>query len=335
MYDLKSSIQEIHENFFMITLPLPFRLNHVNVYALIYDGRVALFDTGIDLRGALAELDASLKTIGHSVQDIDIIFLTHFHADHCGIAGKIKKISGATIHMSQVDYQSMLNRKDTDPFSKRLHSLHIRQGVTGKTADMTKNLFIRFAEATAPFEADSFLRDQQRVSIGNTSFEVILTPGHTRGHMCFFFQKERLLLSGDHILPGIIPTLIPDPCAPDFSLLHSFLNSLPRLHGMLVEMIYPAHGAPFSNLDKRIKEIKEYHRRRAESILNYLLRGGSKTTFEVSLDIFGRDLPEFEEYQALNETYAHLTELGRMGIIKEDRQVKQHLFTANTSKILS
>lgn len=318
----------------MITLPLPFRLNHVNVYALIHDGKVALFDTGIDLRGSLAELDASLKTISHSIQDIDLIFLTHFHADHCGIAGKIKKISGATIHMSQVDYQSMLNRKDTDPFSKRLHSLHIRQGVTEKTIDMTKNLFIRFAEATAPFEADRFLRDQQRVSIGNTSFEVILTPGHTRGHICFFFQKERLLLSGDHILPGIIPTLIPDPCAPDFLLLHSFLNSLPRIQDMLVEMIYPAHGEPFSNLDERIKEIKEYHRLRSESILNSL-KGGSKTTFEVSLDIFGRDLHEFEKYQAINETYVHLTELERMGIIKEDRQAKQHLFTADTSKILS
>jgi glyoxylase-like metal-dependent hydrolase (beta-lactamase superfamily II) len=318
----------------MITLPLPFRLNHVNVYALIYDGKVALFDTGIDLHGTLAELDASLKTIGHSIQDIELIFLTHFHADHCGIAGKIKKISNATIHMSQVDYQSMLNRKDTDLFSKRLHSLQIRQGVTGKTADMTKNLFIRFAKATAPFEADRFLRDQQKVSIGNTSFEVILTPGHTRGHICFFFQKERLLLSGDHILPGIIPTLIPDPCAPDFSLLHSFLDSLPRIQDMLVEMVYPAHGAPFSNLDERIKEIKEYHRLRSELILDSL-KGGSKTTFEVSLDIFGRDLSESEKYQALNETYAHLTELERLGIIKEDRQEKQHLFTANTSKILS
>lgn len=324
--NLKSSIREIHENFYMITLPLPFRLNHVNVYALIRDEKVTLFDTGINLRGTLAKLDIALKTIGHTIYDIDAIFLTHFHADHCGIAGNIKKMSGAIVYMSQIDYQNILNRKDTASFSKRLRSLYLRQGVPEKTLETIHNLFTWFANATANFEPDGFIMDQQKISIGNTSFKAILTPGHTRGHLCFFFPKERILISGDHILPAIIPTLIPDPCDPDFSSLHIFLDSLTKISCMPVETIFPAHGSPFSNVAERIEEIKRYHSRRAESILNSLKRVG-KTTFEVSLDIFGRDLPESTRYQVLNETYVHLTELERVEIIKRNRRGEQLLFS--------
>ena len=41
-------IKEIIRNLYMITLPMPFRLKHVHVYALVHDGKVTLFDTGLD-----------------------------------------------------------------------------------------------------------------------------------------------------------------------------------------------------------------------------------------------------------------------------------------------
>ncbi len=59
-------ITEISENFYRITLPMPFRLRHVHAYALIDGANVALFDTGMHMPGAFERLEADLQSIGHS-----------------------------------------------------------------------------------------------------------------------------------------------------------------------------------------------------------------------------------------------------------------------------
>jgi hypothetical protein len=53
-------------------------------------------------------------------------------------------------------------------------------------------------------------------------------------------------------------------------------------------MVYPAHGAPFPDLAKRVDEIRNHHAERTRLILE-ALRGGEKTTFKVSQDIFGKE----------------------------------------------
>ena len=96
-------IDRILPDLYRITLPMPFRLRHVHVYALLHDGRVALFDTGMNIPETYKVLDEALAAIGRATKDIDRIFLTHMHADHCGIAGRIQEISGAAVYLSAPD----------------------------------------------------------------------------------------------------------------------------------------------------------------------------------------------------------------------------------------
>ncbi|MGZ3636038.1 MAG: hypothetical protein ACXWMO_11885, partial [Syntrophales bacterium] len=77
-------------------------------------------------------------------------------------------------------------------------------------------------------------------------------------------------------------------------------------------------GDPFPNLKARVEEIRGHHRERKSLVLESV-KGGPKTTYQVSLDIFGRDLPEFDQFLAVNETYAHLIELVEEGLIKQKR----------------
>jgi len=322
---LKPPIQEIAENFYMITLPMPFRLKHVNIFAIVHDGRVALFDTGLNLPETFSALEASLDAIKQSIKDIDRIFLTHFHADHCGIAGRIKEISNAVIYMPEIEYQSMQNYNNVNLWEDRMRVFCIKHGLMGKTADTISRFFTQFKTTTAPFEVDVFLEPQQFIIIGNREFEVIETPGHTRGHVCFFCREEGILLSGDHVLPYITPNLSPDLFAMDFRPLHSFLDSLTRINDLPVTGVYPAHGLPFSDLDERVEEIKEHHGHRKELILDSI-KGRPKTAFEVSLDIFGRALPEFDKFLALNETYVHLIELEKDDLIKQSKRDEKELF---------
>ena len=71
--DLWEVVEKVAENFYMITLPMPFRLGHVHVFALIHNGKVALFDTGVNTPEAFMKLEGSLKVIDKKIRDIDRI----------------------------------------------------------------------------------------------------------------------------------------------------------------------------------------------------------------------------------------------------------------------
>lgn len=293
---------------------MPFRLRHVHVYIVIHDGKVALFDTGINMADTFAKLDESLHTIGKSVTDIDLIYITHYHADHCGIAGGIKKTSGAIIHASSIGQTIRQYQKNNDAVTSRVTSFYLRHGLREDVIDHLLKLIRNFRKATIPYDIDRSVSPGETYALGNRSFEILPTPGHTRDHICYYFRDEGILISGDHVLPDITPNLSPDLFDPDFRALKSFLDSLDDLKGLPVASVWPAHGNAYTDLDGRIEEIKTHHQERSQVILR-ALRHGPQSAFQLMKKVFGTELPEFDEFLALNETYVHLVELVYDGIV--------------------
>jgi glyoxylase-like metal-dependent hydrolase (beta-lactamase superfamily II) len=259
-------------------------------------------------------LDEALSTLGKTTKDIDRIFLTHFHADHCGIAGRIQEISGAAVHLSDVDESRLQQNNRLEELAGRARQFFLPQGLPLKAMDTLIKLMAVFRKATIPFRVGSPLVPRERITLGDRTFEVIPAPGHTAGQMCFYFPDEAILLAGDHILPDITPNLSPDIFRLEYRPLKSFLESLGAIRDLPVRMVYPAHGAPVPDLPKRIDEMKEHHAERTQLIVE-ALRGKEKTAFDVSGDIFGTELPEFDQFLALNETYVHLVELMDKGVV--------------------
>jgi glyoxylase-like metal-dependent hydrolase (beta-lactamase superfamily II) len=324
---VKYLIQQIADSLYMITLPMPFRLEHVHVFVLIHDGSLALFDTGMNTPDTFSKLEEALERIGKSVHDIDRIFLTHYHTDHCGMAGRLKEISGASIHMSRIGSTIIEIQKNEELVINRIKDFYISHGLSEKAIDTLITFFRGFRKVTVPFKADVLLDPPHVINLGSSVIEVLPTPGHTRGHVSYFFPKEGLLLSGDHVLPEITPNLSPDLFCPDFHPLESFLESLKMIGNLPVVKVYPAHGDPFSNLKGRVEEIREHHRER-KGLAFDSIKKGPKTSFQASLDIFGHDLPEFDRFLAINETYVHLLELQKEGAIKEEKRGRFLLYSA-------
>ena len=312
-------IDQILPDLYRITLPMPFRLRHVHIHALLHDGKVALFDTGMNIPESFQVLDEALATLKKTTRDIDEVFLTHFHADHCGIAGAIQKRSGAVVRMSEADARRLQYNSRQEDLAERARTFYLSQGLPQKAMDILIKLMAAFREATIPFRIDSHLEPHDRHTLGKRSFEVIPAPGHTSGQMCFYFPEEQILLAGDHVLPDITPNLSPDIFMLDYRPLRSFLRSLESIRDLSVKMVYPAHGDPFSDLGKRIDEIKEHHAERTQLIVE-ALRGKEKTAFEVSGNIFGEDLPEFDQFLALSETYVHIVELMDKGVVRGEER---------------
>ncbi len=320
-------VRKITNDLYLITLPMPFRLRPVNVAVLVHKRGVVLFDTGMNLGGALSTLESALKKIGRSIRDIDHIFITHYHADHCGLAGKIKEISGATIHMSEIGRQILHDNRDQERVGDVVKKFYTEQGIAEETVNAYLIFLRYFRRATIPFEVDECLEFSREYEIGDTVFEVVPSPGHARDHVCYFFREEGVLVSGDHLLPENTFNLRPDLFCPAFRPVQAMLDSLGRIENLPVTWVLPAHGDLFSDLKPVIDGMRRCHEER-KTLIHASLKEGSQTTSRISEEIFGVDLPGFDGFLALNETYAHLVELRHEGVFRESKRNGHVVYSA-------
>ncbi|MBI4766700.1 MAG: MBL fold metallo-hydrolase [Deltaproteobacteria bacterium] len=311
---MKETVQEIAPGLYRISIPLAFGLDFVHTYAALEQDRVALFDTGPSLPSSFSMYKSALARIGRSIEDVDRIFITHSHVDHCGFAGRIKEISEARIFLSEVEFEAITRAHRDHRKIESIGNFWRQYGLDEKTIVAFSTVLDAFTSATAPFLTNHFLNDGALIKIGGRTFCALFTPGHTRGHLSFYLPEEQIFLSGDCILPHITPNLSPDPACPTFLPLENFIGSLERIRALPVKTVYPAHGEPFEDLPGRVKEIIEHHIQRKD----LTWRSVSNTpqlTSEISKRIFGDSLSGFDQGLAFNETYVHLLQLEKEGKI--------------------
>jgi glyoxylase-like metal-dependent hydrolase (beta-lactamase superfamily II) len=308
-------MREMAKGIFMIRLPMPFRLTHVNVFLFLEEAGFTLIDTGPNLPGVMPALEEALGHVGRKIEDCRRIVVTHFHMDHCGLAALVRERSGAPISLSAIDAQAIRTFSVDNGRFRRIENFCLENGLDKATINEIADTFSFVEKATLPFAADSYLSDGERFSLGGRDVNVIATPGHSRGHLSFYLPAERALISGDHILPHITPNLSPDLTDAHFHPLESYLDSLTKIEGLAIETIWPSHGRPFTNPAGRIADIRKHHAQRALIALQ-ALDDGAKTARQVSQFIFGKDLPAFDRLLALNESYVHLLAHEKRGLCR-------------------
>jgi glyoxylase-like metal-dependent hydrolase (beta-lactamase superfamily II) len=310
-------ISEIDKNFYRITLRMPYRLKHVNAYLFAHYKELALFDTGLNMPGAYETLADDLASVDLSINKIKHVFLTHVHTDHCSMAGLLQKRTGAQIYLSAAAFEEYQHLRKKDPAIKQLKKYYSRQGMSYQQINTIIEEYEDMRCIISEFSTDNNLQDNESREFGDWKFEVVFTPGHAAGHVCFFFRKEGFLIAGDHILPYIAPILSPDIFDDNYRPLSTYLNSLSAIEKLPITTIYPGHGNAFIDLQERISDIREHHEKRKMMIFDRVSTE-PKTAFAISNEISGSELPDFEKFMALNETISYLKELQAEGAVKED-----------------
>jgi glyoxylase-like metal-dependent hydrolase (beta-lactamase superfamily II) len=309
-------LHEIEPNFYRITLRMPYRLRHVNAYLLAHGQELALFDTGLNTPQAYETLIKDLSGIGFTVKDIQQIYITHVHTDHCSMAGLLQKESGAQIHLSPVAFEEYQHFHQADPAVTQLRKFYSRQGMPSPLIDLVIEEYEDVRGIITEFHGDHFFSDRERCEFGDWKFDVVHTPGHATGHVCFFFRERGFLLSGDHVLPYIAPILSPDIFNNDDLPLAAYLNSLRAIEHLPVSVVYPGHGTSFNDVRERLADIRKHHQKRKLLVLDHV-NTKPKSTFDISNEVTSNAFSDFDKFLALNETLIYLKEL------KSERSVKE------------
>lgn len=319
-----SNVTEMAENIYRIRLPMPFGLDHINVYLLKETNRLALVDCGLNLPESWQKLDEGLAALGLTPNQLTDIFVTHAHPDHIGQLPRLRQLAPqARFYMHRREYNPLAERlADQAGVALRTQGWLERNGMPNvPVTNFLENDRVRLPELQVgdrlleggevfPFERPI---GQPSPTPDQTSdgWEILWTPGHTAGHFVLYHQARRLLLSGDHLLGSISSNIGKYPGSTEDPL-GDFINSLEYISHLDVQEVLPAHGHTFTNHQERIKDLITHHRKRLGKIYASL-EHGPRTATQVVETIWGDRATGFHRYLALVEALSHLERLRREG----------------------
>lgn len=301
--------------------PLPFSLDHINVW-LIEDGEGwAVVDTG--LRGP--ETEAMWHRLFRGVmggRPVTRVFVTHLHPDHVGQAGFLTRHFGAELWMTREEFLlARLLCLDVRPEPPpEAVEFYRRCGFSGEMLETYKargfgNFSLGVTEMPLGHRR---LADGDTVEIGGNPWEVVVGRGHSPEHACLWCPVLGLLISGDQVLPRISSNVSVGVTDPEGDPLTEWLLSLDEVARRVPDdvLVLPSHNEPFTGLHHRLQRLAVGHQRRLDLIMEAL--DEPRHAIDLMGPMFRRKLEGSDLMLAVGEGLAHLHCLRRRGLIARE-----------------
>lgn len=300
---------EIAPGILWTRIPLPFRLNHVNIY-LIDDGDGwAILDTGID-NDATRVVWESLLSGPLSGRQLTRLIVTHYHPDHIGLAGWLAEQFGLPLLTSQTTYLSCLNISlspgalDAKPYRE----FYLRHGLDPQTTQVVATQghnYLRMVYGLPP----TFTRlvGGDTFKIGGRDFSVLSGDGHAPEQLMLYCIADKVLLAADQVLAKITPNVSVWAVDPDGDPLGLYIRSLYSLKHQISSdtLILPGHQLPFYGIHTRSDELIAHHDLRC-SLIREACRSTARSAAELVPIIFHRELDPHQMSFAFSEVQAHI-----------------------------
>ncbi|MDH4074690.1 MAG: MBL fold metallo-hydrolase [Acidimicrobiia bacterium] len=339
----REGADEVAPGVLRIQLPISLPgLGHVNCYVMEDKRGIALVDPGLPGLGTWRQLKKRLATAGFNIDRVHTVIVTHSHPDHFGQARRFQRKVGAEIVTHQ-RFRTFLDPRDenddwdsitvfegslagagdggAEPADPGLLPARINGAMMGPLTKATpwggkpfelplarRMRWMAMKLASGQFvvtpQPTNRVEDADVLELGGREWVSVHTPGHTQDHLCLWDPANKVMISGDHVLPTITPHIsgmgiTADPLA-------DFFRSLDRMQTFGDATVLPAHGLEFHDLHGRAEDIKAHHRERLE-----VLRKAGDTLGRGTVNQFMKALFQERAWgpMAESETYAHLEHL--------------------------
>lgn len=289
----------------LVALPLPFDLGNLNVYLLRRGSSFILIDAGMDTSECFGALDVARARLAVDWSRMEELVVSHYHPDHIGLAPRLLRLSGARLRISPVESQALHMMSDSAAAEQWERGILRDAGVPASAVDQIELSMGPVRASFHQLAPDLPAGSGERVLTDAGEFEILITPGHSPGHLCLYNRRHRLLFSGDHMLEKISPNI---GWHPGVDALGDYLESLRAVAELDVDLVLPSHGRPFRNHRAWIARAIATHQRRCDQLQEALARGPA-TPFELTRVLWPRVLPPFHLRFAIFETLAHLKHL--------------------------
>jgi glyoxylase-like metal-dependent hydrolase (beta-lactamase superfamily II) len=316
------AMREIAPGVHWLRMPLPFRLNHINLWLIEEDGGFALVDTGYadDPSRAIWE-----RLFHERFADAPIrrVICTHYHSDHSGNAGLIAKRFGCELWMTQAEFNGVhaIRARNAGYASEQVIDMYLANGLSPAWARELKTSR-ESAVTRFPDFPDSFRRllAGDLVTIGGRAWKVILGIGHSPEHAALYCEELKLVIAGDMLLPKISTNVSVQAIEPNGDPLALFLASLDRHAQMPADTLaLPAHGMPFRGIRERVAQLHAHHHERLDKLLAAC--DAPKTAADILPVLFNVQLDAYSSASAMGEGLAHLHYLYYQGKLVRERGV--------------
>jgi glyoxylase-like metal-dependent hydrolase (beta-lactamase superfamily II) len=315
-----------------LRIPTPFLVGRVNCY-LIEDEPLTLIDTGPNSGKSLDELEQALAAHGRTVEDLELIMLTHQHIDHTGLLEILARRSGAEVvafHLlAPYLHDFAASAAADDEFSQQIMQRH---GTPSELVSVLGSVGVAFRAFGSRGEVTRPMKDGDIVELRDRSFRVLHRPGHSPSDTVFWDERRGILIAGDHLLAHISSNpLVSRPLEPDHAgerphALLSYIESMSRTREMPAELILTGHGDPVTDHVALIDERFRMHERRARKMLK-MLASGPLSAYEIALQMWG-NIAVTQAYLTISEVLGHMDMLVRDGLVSENERDGLTVFAA-------
>jgi glyoxylase-like metal-dependent hydrolase (beta-lactamase superfamily II) len=313
------SARAIAPGILWLRMPLPFALNHINLWLIDEHDGYTLVDCGYGDATTRAHWKRHFDTT-LAKRPLRRIVATHCHPDHLGNAAWLAAHFGCTVEMTQGEYLAAhaLIEESAGFGQADVRALFARHGMAAEhlAGLAARGNHYRRGVPEAPY-AFARLIAGDRLTLGGRDWRVVPGYGHSPEHAALASADARLLISGDMLLPRISTNVAVWPGEPDGDPVERFLASLAAFEELPPDtLVLPSHGSPFRGIGARVARLRAHHAERLVELADALADAGApRSAQDVIPVLFRRELDLQQRFFAMGEAIAHLNHLWRAGRI--------------------
>ncbi|MES2297177.1 MAG: MBL fold metallo-hydrolase [Pseudomonadota bacterium] len=308
-----------------LRMPLPFALNHINLWLLRdeVEGRAGwtCVDCGVASDASRAAWE-QVFTGAMGGEAMLRVFATHCHPDHVGLADWLCRRWEAPLWMTTGEYAFARMMSQALPGVDGPAALpHFqRHGLVDPAMLAQMEGRRNYYPSLVPAVPNSYRRvqDGQLLAIGAHQWRVITGFGHAPEHAALYCDSLKVLISGDMVLPRISTNVSVFAVEPEGNPLQQYLDSLHKFDDLPEDtLVLPSHGRPFRQLHRRIQQLREHHAARLAEVVQACR--SPQSAADIVPMMFRRALDAHQLSFALGEALAHLHKLWFDGIVTREQ----------------